>query len=53
MALAGPLAQRLATLPAPAVEALSARASEAVRPYEAAAGLSIPGLALVAAAQRR
>jgi ubiquinone/menaquinone biosynthesis C-methylase UbiE len=53
VALAGPLAQRLATLPAPAVEALSARAKEAVRPYETVAGLSIPGLALVAAAQRR
>jgi ubiquinone/menaquinone biosynthesis C-methylase UbiE len=53
VALAGPLAQRLARMPAPAVEALSARAREAVRSYETAAGLSIPGLALVAAAQRR
>jgi ubiquinone/menaquinone biosynthesis C-methylase UbiE len=52
-ALAGPLTQRLAGLPDPAMEALSARAIQAVRPYETAAGLSIPGLARVAAAQRR
>jgi SAM-dependent methyltransferase len=52
-ALAGPLAQRLATLPQPAVQALFARAREGVRPYETTAGLSIPGLALVGAAQRR
>jgi SAM-dependent methyltransferase len=53
VALAGPLAQRLAALPGPAAQALFARAREGVRPYESSAGLSIPGLALVAAAQRR
>jgi hypothetical protein len=53
LALAGPLAQRLAALPEPAAKAVFARAREAVRPYETDAGLSIPGLALVAAGQRR
>jgi SAM-dependent methyltransferase len=53
VALAGPLAQRLAGLPDSAAQALAARAREAIRPYETADGLSIPGLALVAAAQRR
>jgi ubiquinone/menaquinone biosynthesis C-methylase UbiE len=52
-ALAGPLAQRLASLPEPAARAVFARAREGVRPYENAAELSIPGLALVAGAQRR
>jgi SAM-dependent methyltransferase len=52
-ALAGPLAERLATLPEPAARAMFARAREGIRPYETAAGLAIPGLALVAAAQRR
>jgi ubiquinone/menaquinone biosynthesis C-methylase UbiE len=51
-ALAGPLAERLAALPDPAKKALFARAVEALRPYETATGLVIPGLALVAAAQR-
>jgi SAM-dependent methyltransferase len=52
-ALAGPLAERLAALPEPAAKALLDRAREGVRPYETAAGLAIPGLALVAAAQKR
>lgn len=52
-ALAGPLSQRLAALPEPAAKALFARARDGVRPYETATGLSIPGLALVATAQRR
>jgi SAM-dependent methyltransferase len=52
-ALAGPLAQRLAALPEPAAKALFARAADALGPYETAAGLEIPGLALVAAAQRQ
>jgi SAM-dependent methyltransferase len=52
-ALAGPLAQRLAALPEPAAKAVFARAREGIRPYETTEGLVIPGLALVAAAQRR
>ena len=52
-ALAGPLGQRLAKLPAPAAQALFARAQASARPYETAAGLSFPGLALVAVAQKR
>jgi len=51
-ALAGPLAQRLALLPAPAAEALRERAQAAIRVYETAGGLDIPGVALVAAAAR-
>ena len=51
--LAGPLAERLAALPEPEAKAVFARAVEALRPYETPAGLAIPGLALVAAAQKR
>jgi hypothetical protein len=51
-ALAGPLAQRLALLPAPAAEALREHAQAAIRVYETAGGLDIPGVALVAAAAR-
>jgi enediyne biosynthesis protein CalE5 len=51
-ALAGPLAQRLATLPEPAAQALRARATEAIAAYRTADGLDIPGLALVAHATR-
>ncbi len=50
--LAGPLAKRLAMLPEPAAQALRARAYSAVGPYEAADGLVIPGLSLVAGAKK-
>jgi SAM-dependent methyltransferase len=50
--LAGPLAQRLASLPKPAAEALRARAREAVRPYESSAGLEFPGVTLLAMGRR-
>ena len=49
-ALAGPLAQRLAALPEPVVEALRARAREAVGRYLTPTGLEVPGVSLVAAA---
>jgi ubiquinone/menaquinone biosynthesis C-methylase UbiE len=48
VALAGPLARRLAALPEPAARALRARASEAARPYATADGLELPGVCLVA-----
>jgi SAM-dependent methyltransferase len=52
-ALAGPLAAILASMPAPAVQALRERAREAARPYETASGgLVFPGVTLIAAAQR-
>jgi enediyne biosynthesis protein CalE5 len=51
-ALAGPLARKLASLPAPATQALRARARRAVREYETADGLDFPGVSLVAAARR-
>lgn len=47
-ALAGPLAARLTSLPAPAANALLARARAAVGVYETPAGLDIPGLSLIA-----
>jgi len=48
--LAGPLAQRLAALPAPAANALRDRAEAAIAKYDTAAGLEIPGVTLVASA---
>jgi SAM-dependent methyltransferase len=51
-ALAGPLAQRLASLPDAAVQALRARAREAVRAYATPAGLELPGVSLIAGARR-
>lgn len=42
--LAGPLANMLATLPAPALESLEARLRESARPYETPTGLTFPGL---------
>ena len=51
-ALAGPLATILTSLPEPAARALRARAHEAVRPYETAAGLEFPGVTLLATARR-
>ncbi len=50
--LAGPLAQKLASLPPQAVQALHARAREAVSVYETPTGLEFPGVSLVAAARR-
>lgn len=47
-ALAGPLARRLATLPAEATAALRAHASEAAEPYATADGLELPGVCLIA-----
>ena len=48
-ALAGPLAQMLASLPADAAHALRARVREATEPYETPAGLEFPGVTLLAA----
>src|SRR5262245_23935733 len=50
-ALAGPPAQRLATLPEPARQALFARARDAISVYETPDGLDIPGVSLVASAR--
>jgi enediyne biosynthesis protein CalE5 len=47
-ALAGPLARRLAALPADAAAALRARAAEAAEPYATADGLELPGVCLIA-----
>lgn len=52
VALAGPLAHRLAALPEPVVDALRARAREAAGRYLTPTGLEIPGVSLVAAATR-
>jgi SAM-dependent methyltransferase len=50
-ALAGPLAQRLGSLPDPAARELQARAQRAIASYEVpGAGLEIPGVSLVAVA---
>ena len=51
-ALAGPLAQKLAALPEPAAQALAARAREAISVYETPTGLEIPGVSLLATAQK-
>jgi SAM-dependent methyltransferase len=51
-ALAGPLAQRLATLPEHAAKELRARAREAISAYQAPTGLEIPGVSLIARATR-
>jgi hypothetical protein len=53
VALAGPLSNILPSLPAPARDALHARALEGIAPYATDAGLDIPGLALIASAGRR
>jgi hypothetical protein len=50
-ALAGPLAKIVAALPEPAVDALRARAREAVQPYETADGIELPGVTLIASAR--
>jgi SAM-dependent methyltransferase len=48
-ALAGPLAKRLASLPAPVLEGIRAKVREAAREYVTHEGIEFPGLALVAA----
>jgi SAM-dependent methyltransferase len=51
-ALAGPLTQRLAALPAPAAAALRERAEAEASRYANGSGLTIPGVSLVAGATR-
>jgi SAM-dependent methyltransferase len=51
-ALAGPLANVLASLPEEAALALRARARAATRPYETPDGLRFPGVTLLATARR-
>jgi hypothetical protein len=51
-ALAGPLAQMLASMPEEAQGALRERASKAVGPYETGDGLEFPGVTLLAGARR-
>jgi hypothetical protein len=51
-ALAGPLAQKLASLPAQATQALHARAREAIGAYQTPDGLEFPGVSLLADARR-
>jgi SAM-dependent methyltransferase len=51
VALAGPLARVLGSLPAPAAEALRARARASVRDYETPDGLELPGVTLLASAR--
>jgi SAM-dependent methyltransferase len=51
VALAGPLANLLGSLPAPAAEALRARARASVRDYETPDGLELPGVTLLASAR--
>jgi SAM-dependent methyltransferase len=51
-ALAGPLAKRLALLPADARRQLRARLDEAARPYQTADGLDFPGVTLLASGRR-
>jgi SAM-dependent methyltransferase len=51
-ALAGPLAQMLASMPDEAQRALRERAREAVAPYEIGDGLEFPGVTLLAGARR-
>ena len=50
-ALAGPLANMLASLPEPAVQALRARLIEATRACATPTGLELPGLSLIASAR--
>jgi SAM-dependent methyltransferase len=52
VALAGPLAQRFASLPEPALKALRDRAGTAISPYVTPDGLDIPGVSLIATATR-
>lgn len=52
LSLAGPLAQRLASLPEGAAQAIRARAQVAIGVYETPAGLEIPGVSLLATGRR-
>lgn len=52
LALAGPLAQRVASLPDHASRAIRDRAREAIAVYQTPGGLEIPGVTLLAAAGR-
>jgi SAM-dependent methyltransferase len=52
VALAGPVAQRLASLPGPAATALRERAESAAAGYATGTGLTIPGVSLVAGAAK-
>ena len=49
-ALAGPLAEVLASLPEPAMLALRTRLREAIAPYATTAGIDVPGVTLIASA---
>jgi enediyne biosynthesis protein CalE5 len=51
--IAGPLARRLAAMPADARATLEARLREAVAPYETPAGIELPGVALAASGRTR
>jgi hypothetical protein len=51
-ALAGPLAKMLAVQPQETIEAIRHRAREAVRSYETADGLELPGISLLASGRR-
>jgi SAM-dependent methyltransferase len=51
-ALAGPLAKMLAVQPPETIEAIRDRAREAVRSYETADGLELPGTSLLASGRR-
>jgi SAM-dependent methyltransferase len=51
-ALAGPIANLLATMPAPTMQALQMRLRKAVQPYENSTGLQFPGVTLLASARR-
>jgi SAM-dependent methyltransferase len=50
--LAGPLAQKLTQLSEPAAQAVRTRGRDAISVYETSAGLTIPGLSLIATATR-
>jgi ubiquinone/menaquinone biosynthesis C-methylase UbiE len=50
-ALAGPMANILAAMPAEAVDGIRARLVESTREYETPAGLQIPGVTLIASAR--
>ena len=52
VALAGPLAKILQSLSVAAVEEIQARLRDAIRPYQAADGLELPGLTLIATGHR-
>ncbi len=51
-ALVGPLTTILAGLPAAAYETLKQRVRQSLEPYESSTGLTLPGVALVAAGRR-